>query len=396
MKAATAELHRLLKLNHWTNDLKLAPPGIPTNHVTNDLVAMWKSGASAERLREWYESYNVMGSGYGSMRPITGERGSITLDNWGDKRGTSNWAGWVQFFDDEIVRLGGTDKMLQRYLSESEFGGNVCQSLLHGLIAVGYGIDVASGEMISEGMAMIAQRWVDLPPLTEVGEERKLELSTFSELIQSFSLLARDPRAPEERKAIGPLVNDAASFPLVWEIEKLFKPGPCSTPFEIQSACRLLSSVSFYILYEGGPKDFALLHLVTSAPALTSLCLLLPHLAISLMRRWWATTLTAYLWRGCPRRPSKLSNNESSSHSWKELCQLAFQHNDEHVVKGVLACAEAEAGGWVDVEIRSHLKCLAEIMLKLPSPPAPKMGENDWWYPSEENPWATLPDIRSQ
>lgn len=350
-----------------------------------------------------YDSYLVMGSGYGKVRPATGEKGSITLQNWKEKLGTKNWLGWVEFFDQEQVRLGGIENLLRHYLSESEIGGHLCQVLVHGLICIGYGIEANSSEMVSEGMAMIAQKAIAIDPLPDFDESRKSELSNFSELAESLEILARDRRAPEERAMLllpGQSLVADNRFPLIWDIEKRFKLGPCSNSEEIRAACHLLSSLAFHAMYQGGPKDFGLLHVVTSAPAVTSLCVFLPSHAIPLMRRWWAFALAGYLWRGCPQRPSSdtfssdRASPTASPQSWETICQLAFEHNDEHVVKGVLACAQASLEGWVAPEVQGHLQELAEIMLKLPNPPEQKGGLDDWWYPNDKNPWETVPDIR--
>lgn len=50
---ATVQLQELLRLNHAENDFMLDPPRVATNHVTNDLVLMWKSGATSQQLKKW-------------------------------------------------------------------------------------------------------------------------------------------------------------------------------------------------------------------------------------------------------------------------------------------------------------------------------------------------------
>jgi len=268
--------------------------------------------------------------------------------------------------------------------------------LLHGLISLGYGIDLKNSVLVSEGLSQIAFSPGLNTPLSELSPSRRSRLSTHSELVSCLALLRNDPRVLETRQKLtikNFLMED--SLPLLEEMEQQFYCGPCSTPEEILEALNLLYSLSFVWVTTCGLKDFTILHILTSAPCLVALCEVVnPQLALSFMRQWWRFILTAYVMKGCPNFEVTLVDNPLP---WEEIKSRAFKHNDEHVVKGVLGCFDASKQEFLPESVKKVLPTIAMTLLAIPCPPAEqhkRFGGDDWIYPSQKNPWETvkLPD----
>jgi hypothetical protein len=311
----TSTLSDLLVHSHTHIHLHLdTKEKVAANHAPQDLAIMSLMGVGDEELKKWYEKYLVLGSGFGSTMPITQNDLVLSLDEqskyfYAKSFGGSgaDWHSWLNFFDSEFERLGFL-ATVSHYLQQSLLGSSVCGYLLHGLISVGYGLEIKNPNVISEGLAMIAIYHVPTPPLVILPPPspayvtparvllgdllswaKKGESATpirsflLSKIPRNFLLCSPSHPQSEERIISTQLLRVASNHESVkWQ-------------------AYVLMSVAATVLRWGGWKDFVLLHLFTSSIALPALVSALdPPLAIEILSRYWDFFLCAFLAKGAP------------------------------------------------------------------------------------------------
>eukprot|EP01124_Arcella_intermedia_P025193 TRINITY_DN4448_c0_g2_i1.p1 TRINITY_DN4448_c0_g2~~TRINITY_DN4448_c0_g2_i1.p1 ORF type:complete len:389 (-),score=99.17 TRINITY_DN4448_c0_g2_i1:55-1221(-) len=380
-------LQEILLDNHEAYDILLTGGVLPLNHLSQDAIIMAQAGATTQQIQYWYNQYKIHGSGYAPPQPLTGQPGAITTENWREWLGKHNWAGWVHFFKEEAKVLG-LEGLVGKYLEKDYLGeGSSCNGL-HGMISIGYGMIVQSPEVVAEGLALIAWRFVQLEPLGEVAEERKGRVSTLEELEKALLDLAAHPSAVSARSILKyqpPELLTLSPSPFLLEFESRLCIGDGSEG-ALKELLEVLGYFAVWAVYRTGCKDFLVLHLLTAIPALKKICLAFPSLAVLVIRRWWIFALTAYLFKGAPQWGGPLE--ESQVGDWEEMVQKAFVHLDEHTVKGVLVCKEIDGGA--PERVRKMIGVLVKEFLAIPSPPTKKWGPDDWVYPNMPSPHATL------
>jgi len=256
------------------------------------------------------------------------------------------------------------------------------------MISIGLGELVDSKEVVAEGFSMIAYKYVSLDSLPLLTQKRKSRVSTLEELEKIFDDIASHPDASITREKLKENFNIQSlltlnPLPLILEFENKLHIGDGS-PESIEQLTHNLNSLAFLLLYQGGCKDFTLLHFLTSSVPLRILCKNHPKLSALLIRRWWIMVLSAYLFKGAPKCSLK---HNTQIRPWDVILQDAFKHLDEHVVKAVIVCKEFYDDA--PEKVKNVIPQIVNVVFTIPGPEK-KTQENDWIYLEQESPWSTI------
>jgi hypothetical protein len=136
--------------------------GFLTNHSKHGVIALYRLGASAQRIKEYYDNY-VKCTTYGfGLEPPRSSDQVITQDNWQVYFGKHcSFTSYCEFFDQKEKELG-MDRLLELY-APTLLPGCV-GSLFHGTIHLGWALDSGNRWMIIEGLAYMAFSYVSCQP----------------------------------------------------------------------------------------------------------------------------------------------------------------------------------------------------------------------------------------
>jgi len=123
-----------------------------SNHVSQGLIALFRLGATPQRLQEFYDNY-VSTTLDGKVDKAIPSQGLINEGNYEKHLGENqHFLDYVEFFSGEIRRLG-TGPAVTKYMKTIHPGE--CSSAFHPIIQLGYGADVESDRVMAEGLAYI-------------------------------------------------------------------------------------------------------------------------------------------------------------------------------------------------------------------------------------------------
>lgn len=463
-------LKRILRTNFEKNHFLLESVSrVATNHSPEVLALLTWHDFSEPSLESWYRRYEKFSSGYGGLKKINTPTLMLSADEtspnyWGTQLGKldqEHWSEWFTFFSSEIASRGRI-QAVQHFLNASTpLAASVAGTLLHGIISLGYGLALRNDDLTAEGLSLIAVRYsahgpLAAPPAPAAGAPA---IPTAQSLIDF--VLTWLPSQPAE--ALNDIAKGTVRFATVnvgtlpQRAQAIYQAAdaalalPDVTPTAVASLAVILQVVATVILIAACPRDFFALHYLTSAVALPAVtAALAPADAYHVLRRWWHLVVGSYIYRGCPAetRPSAMGTIAESAEgadgktgfeaAAAVLTDLFIPtveaHNDEHVVKGVLALlhtcvdvsarsarsasCEASVGllGRVDTPFGiagghvcdrsdpalvaaalaglqvspSKIVAAARSIFAVPSPPALKGSDQagDWIYPMVKHPYA--------
>jgi hypothetical protein len=251
-----------------------------TNHAKHAVIALARLGASADRIRSYYDHY-ARETPYGfPLEPPRPSEHAISDSNWTRLLGkrASFWA-YCDFFDRRQRELG-TEELLRRYLPPLVPGW--VGSFTHAAIHLGWALDVGHRWMMVEGLAYLAFSYVSCHPERAAAVDDGVRGETAMD-----SLLRIAGAWDDDRDVLGrwvqELVSDTAAGLAAGIDPELVRSGlqyrearmlgtghPLiyRTPPWIEAADTSASWEQLYyavtLLYLARPGDFILLHLITS------------------------------------------------------------------------------------------------------------------------------------
>jgi hypothetical protein len=147
---AAEKLHSLL--HQALQEFHIEYNGYFTNHISQGLIALYRLGATAERLQEFYDHYLKATLDSKVVAAIPSEH-RVNANNYGDFLGQNmHFLDYVDFFSEQISQHG-VNKTVTHFMAELYPG--VCSAAFHSLIQLGYGADVHSCRVMAEGLAYV-------------------------------------------------------------------------------------------------------------------------------------------------------------------------------------------------------------------------------------------------
>jgi len=301
--------------------------GLYSNHMSHGLIALFKLGAPAQKLQEFFieESHK--------LEPRIPSQSKINADNWKDFIGHRiYYSDYVEFFMAQIEQFG-VDETLEHY-TPPLFGG-VSGPAFHGLIMLGFALefmeDIAN---IAEGLAFLCFSFNCLglpsptPQLKDPFEILKMvkEDHAFDEIIKEMKYKDTMQKMKEEKYQSTLLKYDILldrSLPIDTLVQ-----------FFVQTAAQ--------IFLMDGARDFFLLHGITASRALKKI---LSHvknlnLKISALEFLWRSLVAVYVGQGRPEL-QEVTQYTAKDATWDEIVgRIIYSVCEVHLIKLVFVCHE--------------------------------------------------------
>lgn len=387
------------------NEFDIEYGGYLSNHMSHYLVALYELGASKERLEKAYEDYSTDTKLEPARPPTT----TITTDTWRDYRGKkSHHLDLVAFFSRELEQLG-VRTTLRRYVPDLLEG--VCGSAFHGVIQLGYALEVMDVPNIAEGLAYFTYSFYSLghPKTTAsvTGDEAASATLSPSDVMALLDRVRQDARFGEvftgDNKKLGfqkRLHLLAAQYqdgiapydldfrPLI--VGRRDDDASSTRRSRIEALIDLFTLSALKVFASSGYQYFFVLHLVTAFRALkvtlAALCGLSQveeedvsdddaELVASAFGYFWRSVVCSYIAVDRPavsdvtpdaikhdedeakkEKENATSERRKAMSSWADVVAEVMPSHDEHLVKLVFVCWKeahehhrgTEQNGWGD------------------------------------------------
>lgn len=374
-------LCQLLARNRSEFDIEYG--GYLSNHMSHYLVALYELGASKERLEKAYEDYSTDTKLEPARPPTT----TITTDTWRDYRGKkSHYLDLVAFFSQELEQLG-VRATLRRYVPDLLEG--VCGSAFHGVIQLGYALEVMDVPNIAEGLAYFTYSFYSLGhPKTNAsatGDEAAATTLRPSDVMALLDRVRQDARFDEvftgDSKKLGfqKRLHLLAAHDGIASYDLDFRPLILGRHDDVSSTRRsriealidLFMLSALKVFASSGYQYFFVLHLVTAFRALkvtlAALCGLSQveedvsdddsELVSSAFGYFWRSVVCSYIAVDRPvvsdvtpdaikhdedeakkEKENATSERRKAMSSWADVVAEVMPSHDEHLVKLVFVC----------------------------------------------------------
>lgn len=313
---ALNETCRLLVDNLEQYDVNFGPHNFD-NHLSYFLIALFRMGASADRIREAYDS-EVQ-----DLSPAIPSQHMIDEDSWQRYlRQGKYYTDYAEFIRAEVHALG-VSEMLERYGPAALEGAT--GSLLHPLIHLGYGFELGDEEVISEGVGWLLSHGGAFPKLNPSPKY------TLADSVEILSAMRSDPRLPTQDISLGDLEATYADVLSEYDVQLPEGDTQVAIPRSLEKAAIQLFGTAC--------DNFFLLHLSTGSRALSQI---LPHIADAQVRaaalqQLWKGVVYVYALEG---RPAIQPRKTGPLRPWADLIVAALPFNDAHFQKMVYLCHE--------------------------------------------------------
>lgn len=313
---ALNETCRLLVDNFNQYDVIFGPHNFD-NHLSYFLIALFRMGASADRIREAYANEVK------ELNPAIPSQHMIDEDSWQRywQQGVY-YKDYTEFIRGEVQALG-MSTMLERYGPAALEG--LTGSLLHPMIHLGYGFELGDEEVISEGVGWLLSHGGTFPKLNP---NPKYTLADAPEIL---SAMRSDPRLPTQDLSLDNLETKYADILSEYDIQLPDGDTQVAIPMSMEKAA--------IQIFGSTCDNFFLLHLSTGSRALSQI---LPHIADAKVRsaalqQLWKGVVYVYALEG---RPPIEAPKLGPHRSWEDLIAAALPFNDAHFLKMVYLCSE--------------------------------------------------------
>ncbi|MGB0910776.1 MAG: questin oxidase family protein [Nitrospirales bacterium] len=335
--------------------------GFLTNHVKHAVIALYRLGASPERIQEYFDTYvRCTPYGYG-VDPARHSDHTITEDNWQKYLGQHcNFSSYCQFFDRQEKELG-MDRLLSEYVPILLPG--CVGSLMHGTIHLGWSLDSKNRWMIIEGLAYMAFSYLSCNPdrtypATHDQEKDSSVLDSFLRIVDAWEAdrnalhdWLETTLADNKYTAANGFHPELAITGTQFNIAKVLAEGhPLihNTPTWIEKQEISVVWKELYetmsLLFMTQPGDFLILHLITSLHAMEQISNQLPtDQQKRAIRCYWTAMLAIVFSRGeVPTRAvlealhaqynDVVDDTESAKagESWESIVARALIEAEEH------------------------------------------------------------------
>jgi hypothetical protein len=281
-----------------------------SNHLPMALAALKRLGADDARLAEFAAGYSRR------LRPAPAAAEWPAGDPWRARLGKPDaWPAYRHLFLHWLA-TEDADAVLQQTLPTLMAGCG--GAAFHGLIRTAYAVPSGHGQELADALAYWACRWLDLgasPPAGQRVDPAPL-LKALGQPVPAAGLIV-------DRMAVAAHHTgfDAATAPLRIDAQTL--------PRLARLAARLYARSG----------NFTALHLVTSAQAMG---VLLPFiddttLALAAVASYWRAYAAGFVASGA------VLGRAPTARPWAELMAAARASDDDHLIKLVDACQQAQA-----------------------------------------------------
>jgi hypothetical protein len=321
-------LEELLKQNRheyhilWNNEKYV-------NHASHGLIALYKLGASASQLSEYFREYTKR------LVPQKEPLGVINESNWMVYRGQGEYySDFLGFFEKEIS-IKGLSETLNAYVPHLIEG--ISGHAFHGAIALGFSLEVPEYPTnAAEGLALWAMTFTSQgSPSTTNKYQAPVEILKKVRGDQAFEVLEKQ----KMNFLDGMGVLRHAEYQA--QLRKYDLGIPEHTAPEKLQQMFLDSMVEAFLKL--GASDFFLLHGVTCSKATVNIAnQLLSHSArVDAFRYLWRGIVCAYIVQGRPAIQDQVEYNSTQVY-WDDIIQMMMQHKDTHLFKLVFVCRNTE------------------------------------------------------
>ncbi|KAG0254583.1 hypothetical protein DFQ27_006756 [Actinomortierella ambigua] len=336
------------------------------NHLNHALLASYSMGASPQRLRDIYAD-NAR-----EQAPIGPVLKTFTSSDWKSEFGKREYYhSYLEFFRNEITRLGGPIQAIVHYAFDEALSGRFISGAFHPLIQTGYGIDFGTDALVAEGLALTAMTTPSMAsflvkPATTVDKlaqkvaAAQLSISSVSSsspktLTDILSDLREDRELDDVTHYARPnkVIDVSESKVAAQKIHKLVSEWVIEENAKDIEA-KTIDLYKAYVLIVGATgfgngkvkQDFFLMHALTSVLFVHRLVQdLPPRNAVSLLKSHLSVSLAFYIARGRPKiNMDALLNYKGkqpldATNPWLSLIKRAIDIDEVHVTKVVRACA---------------------------------------------------------
>ncbi|MBW4718718.1 questin oxidase family protein [Saccharothrix obliqua] len=321
-----------------------------SNNAKHAVVALADLGASAKRIKEFYDSYAVLTPHGYPLEPAKVADQVITDENWERFIGKRvNYAGFRDFFDRRERELG-TEELLRRYAPPLLSGW--LGAFGHPTVHLGLGLAAGNRWMTVEGLAYLAFAHVSCHPERSSPVARPGEASAVESLLRIAEEWHGDPPHQWVETLIADTTSDVArrihpdlagrqyriasllgaGHPLIHRTPTWIEDGEPATSWG-----RLHYAAT--LLYLAVPGDPLLLHLITSVHAMERIAARLPRdQQRHAVRCYWIGALCLLFSRAdFPRRAALAELHarfadavDREDEAWDRLAARAVEQAEQH------------------------------------------------------------------
>jgi len=332
-----------------------------TNHSKHAVIALAGLGASAERIKSYYDAY-AKRTPYGpGLEAPKASSHVISEENWERFLGKrTSYSSYCHFFDRREKELG-LDALLRQYIPTLLPGW--VGSFTHAAIHLGWALDEGNRWMAIEGLAYMAFSYVTCHPHRAISIPRGR--SENDQMVDAILRIAgiwevdRDTMSRWAKATIADAAEhvDPGIHPelvrsgLQYRIAKMLGNGHpliYTSPAALneQDMSELWAQLYYVttLLYLAQPGDFVLLHLITSLHAMEQIAERLPtENQRDVVQCFWIGMLCILFSRGdFPRQPTlealHLANRDTidigghttAGPEWKQAVARAICEDEEH------------------------------------------------------------------
>jgi len=285
--------------------------GSLSNHLPMALAALKRLGADDARLAEFAARYRTR------LRPAPPQAEWPAGQPWRAQLGQPTaWPVYRHLFLYWLVSEGAESVLLQALPTLMQGCG---AAAFHGLIRTAHAVQSGHGQELADGLAYWACRWLDLGPPVPGGTRA-----------DPGPLLKASNQPVPPGDLIFERMHAAAAHPA-------FNAATAGLRIDGHTLPRLAHTAAQLYMRSG---NFTALHLVTSAQALR---VLMPFIdePMPAVAAYWRAYVAGFVASGA------VLGRAPAARPWPELVAAALASDDDHLIKLVDACrqAQAEAGG---------------------------------------------------
>ena len=308
----------------WSRNFSVEFPVLLANHLPMVLYAMYRMGASEERLRAYCEIYRRVNG----LVPVPERAKPVTPENFAEGFGDRGREGDYRVFFAELVARRGGAAVAREYLPR--FLPGFTGSALHAFMRTAYAVAREDDDEIAVGLAYWATSYLELGRATDAKPSTDDPLQT---LLYMYG--------PDSFHHVVPESD------LLWHNMKAVAALPEFRPvvdmLEIRSdALERIASVSFVLF--ASTMDFCALHAVTGCHWMRMLAPVNPDPAVALRYYWQGITALV------PKIgfPSLLDADgleevrRRKAPDWPDIFSVAVERDDEHDLSFTFSASEEE------------------------------------------------------
>lgn len=282
-----------------------------SSHLPMALTALRRLGADGRRLRAFGRTYTAAKA----LQPTLPAERWPAGDPWQERFGDmAAWPAYRGLFREWIAHEGVTDMLTQVLPPLMRGCGGAA---FHGLIRCAYALDAQHAAELADALAYWACRWMDLGEPGPGGAEADPWT-----VLQGLAL----PHSKE--RLIADRMNTAARRRGFGAAANALRIDERSLPRIARAAARLYARSG----------DFTALHLLTSAQALQVLLPLVGD-AETAVAQYWRAFVAGVV---ASRLDLAALGRAPAPRPWEDLVTAAIASDDDHLIKLVDACREAQ------------------------------------------------------